>query len=152
MIADTRIVSPQGSPTKHSTLRHLLRYVASICILCLIAGSLAPFRVKVAIGTTSYLHRPLHIISFGLVGLLLFILSESPLQKIKAAIFIFVLAAGLEMAEFMVTYRPPHSIFEWWDLLDDTFGIVAALLFTFVYEGWQSHRKENGPARVLPRE
>ncbi len=122
--------SPGPVEVAQSSSRRLLRYLIWIWISCLVFGSLLPFGIKVKIGTTSQLHRPLHIVAFGLTAFLLLVLSTTYRQKITAIVFVFALAFGLELVEWLVNYHPTYSAFEWRDVLDDSYGIATAAILT----------------------
>ena len=111
---------------KRSRLRPILRYVSFFWIIGLVFGSLLPFHIKVAIGTTSQLHRPLHMFAFGFATFLFLLLSRNRNEKLAVCVSMIAIAAALELLEFRLTYHPKYSVFEWRDLVDDTYGIIMA--------------------------
>lgn len=112
------------------SVRPVLRYIAGFWILGLILGSLLPFRIKVAIGTTSHFHRPLHMFAFGSVTFLLLLISRNRYEKVAVCLLAVVIAVVIEVLELRLTYHPRFSLFEWRDLFDDSYGIAtAAALF-----------------------
>ena len=111
---------------KRSSFRPALRYVAAFWIVGLVLGSLLPFRIKVAIGTTSQLHRPLHMFAFGSATFLYLLLSRNRYEKLAVCALMIAIAVVLELVEFRLTYHPKYSVFEWRDVLDDSYGIITA--------------------------
>jgi hypothetical protein len=112
--------------------RPLIRYLCWIWIMCVIVGSLLPLRMKIALGTTSHLHRPLHMFVFGSAAVVLLLLSNTLRQRLTSVLCILALAAFLEILQFWITYQPKYSAFEWRDLLDDGGGIVIAVVLSML--------------------
>jgi hypothetical protein len=115
--------------------RNVVWWLAIIWISCVIAGSLMPTSMKVAIGTTksgpiearpaSLLHRVFHFGSFYGAAFLVLLLASSRKQEFLAAGAITGLAIGVEASQHFIMGYP---LFEWWDVRDDAIGIVMALV------------------------
>ena len=74
----------------------------------------------------SILHRAAHLISFGVAGLMLLVLSDDRRKEWTAALSIIGLALFIETAQHLL-YR---GTFEWWDVRDDVIGLVVAAVLT----------------------
>jgi hypothetical protein len=100
--------------------RHLLRLLAAVWIVGLLAVSLQPWRPHGE--SQSIVHQVWHVVSFGAAGLMLFALSRNAKQASTAALGIFCLTVAIETSQHLL-YKNP---FEWWDVREDTIGIAFA--------------------------
>ncbi len=110
-----------------------IRRLAVLWIAAIIAGSLMPSRVKIAIGTTTpdsvptrpagFGHRAYHVASFGIAALLLLLLATNRRQELYAAASILALGLAIESIQHFVMSGPA---FEWWDVREDAVGIGLA--------------------------
>jgi hypothetical protein len=113
--------------------RSVVRWFAIIWIFGIIAGSLMPTSIKIAIGTTrpgpiearpaSLLHRVYHFVSFYGAAFLLLLLASDRSRELWVVGAITCLAISIEAAQHFVMGYP---LFEWWDVRDDIIGIVLA--------------------------
>jgi hypothetical protein len=127
------------APVLSSLLKHLLsprglRIFTWVWIFCVIAGSLLPWSLKNRLGTTipdrlngqvavsGWAHRVWHVSVFGFTALLLLIQSSSERQKLHSLMAAFGLGLILEFLEFFFY----GNVFEWWDVRDDAYGVMAA--------------------------
>jgi hypothetical protein len=138
--------APQPSASRRAkledviSLRHL-RLLLPIWIALLFGGSFLPQEGKRALGTQSgyggprWGHRAWHVASFAATGILLGLAYRS--RRGVLLLGLFGLGLMIEVLQVLV-----FGIgFEWWDVRDDGFGVVAA--------GWLS---EVGWLRRLIRE
>jgi len=100
--------------------RQVLRCIATLWIVVLVAVSLQPWRPHGE--SQSNLHQLLHLVLFGAAGVMLFALSQNTKQVWTAAVGIFFLAVAIEISQHLL-YKNP---FEWWDVRDDTIGVAFA--------------------------
>src|SRR5579862_8469762 len=104
--------------------RATLRPVAITWIAFLVAISLQPWRPRGE--SQSIVHQVWHLVSFGAAGLMLLVLSRGRKQHWAAAAMVICLAVAIETSQHLL-YKGP---FEWWDVRDDTIGVLvgAALI------------------------
>ena len=100
--------------------RQALRLVAIVWIVCLIAVSLQPYRPAGESDTIR--HRVFHVLSFGAAALMLLALGTDAKRESIAGLSVLCLAVAIETSQFLL-YKNP---FEWWDVRDDTIGILIA--------------------------
>jgi len=110
--------------------RNVLRWLATIWIIALIAGSLMPSQTKATLGLVgtrppNLEHRVVHFVGFGIGELLLLFLATNRRQEASRVIGVVSLGLGLELTQYFVLSA---RYFEWWDVRDDVIGIVTALL------------------------
>jgi hypothetical protein len=72
----------------------------------------------------SIAHHLEHGVAFAVLALVLLPLGRSRSQKWMLALAIFFLAGALEMRQHQLFRQP----FEWWDVRDDSIGILSACL------------------------
>jgi VanZ family protein len=102
--------------------RHGLRFIATFWIVVLVAVSLQPVRPN---GEPESIFHPVwHVLVFGVAGLMLFSLSRNAKESWIAALWVFCLAVAIEISQHLL-YR---NVFEWWDVRDDTIGLVLAAM------------------------
>jgi hypothetical protein len=105
--------------------RTLLARVAPIWVLALVIGSVLPDAAKIAIGT-HYWHRLYHLLSFGSTAYLLTLIARTTRERLYALLFVIALGAAIEFSQ--------HAIFgnsiEWWDIRDDTLGVLLAAVLS----------------------
>jgi len=101
--------------------RSLVTRIAPFWIVVLIVGSVLPDQAKNAIGAHSQ-HRLYHLLSFGATAYLLTLIGRSNRERFYALLFVIALGTALELAQHLIF----HSPFEWWDVRDDTIGVLAA--------------------------
>jgi hypothetical protein len=107
--------------------RTALRWFATVWVICLIVASLQPLRPPDTSGETrSYKHELEHVIVFGATGLILLALARDRREEWAAAGKVMALAIGIEVAQLLI-YRMPFG-FEWWDVREDTIGMILAML------------------------
>ena len=111
-------------------IRSVVRWLATIWILTLIAGSLMPGQAKVTLGLVgtrppNLEHRVAHFVGFGIAELLLLFLATNRRQQSHRVIGMVSLGLCLELTQHFVL---SGRYFEWWDVRDDAIGIFAALL------------------------
>ena len=85
-------------------------------------GTTTPDRMHAQVEVFGWAHRIWHVSVFGFTALLLLIQSSSERQKFQS----LTVAAGLGLfVEFLecVVYQ---NAFEWWDVRDDTHGVMLA--------------------------
>lgn len=104
--------------------RPSVRRAAIVWIAGLVLGSLQPYRLLANNQNPSIPHRIQHAVTFGVAALLLFLLSQSGKQEWLAGLIVFCLAVAIETAQHLL-YR---NRFEWWDVRDDTIGLLVAAL------------------------
>ncbi len=102
--------------------RQTLRRIAIIWIICLTAGSLQPYRPPGEPHTIR--HRIAHVISFGTAALMLLALGTDGKSESMGALAVLCLAVVIETGQHLL-YK---NSFEWWDVRDDTIGILIAAL------------------------
>jgi VanZ like family len=102
--------------------RQVLRRVATLWIVGLVAVSLQPWRPHGE--SESIVHQMAHLVLFGAAGLMLFALSRNAKQILTAALGIFCLAVAIETSQHLL-YK---NLFEWWDVRDDTIGLAMAAM------------------------
>jgi hypothetical protein len=100
--------------------RQLLRRIAIVWILGVVAVSLQPWRPQGE--SQSIVHPVSHMVLFGVAAAMLFALSENARQAWATALEIFCLAMAIETSQHLL-YK---NLFEWWDVRDDTIGVAAA--------------------------
>jgi hypothetical protein len=110
--------------------KSVIRWLATIWIIALTAGSLMPGQAKVSLGLIgsrppNLEHRIVHCVGFGIAGLLLLFSATNRRQEAYCVIGVVSLGLGLELAQHFVLRG---RYFEWWDLRDDAIGIFTALL------------------------
>jgi hypothetical protein len=114
-----------------------LRRLAPFWVLCLVIGSLLPSDTKVLMGThpgvrrgpnqlrvTSPEHKIFHLVAFGSTALLFLRISTDKRQERLWLFAVVALGAALEIAQHLIG----GNEFEWWDVRDDTYGVLAAFL------------------------
>ncbi len=116
--------------------RKAYAWIAPVWTLCLIAGSLLPYETKLAIGTrprnmvnprapvVTLKHRGFHWLSFASTALILLLLARNRHQELTVTLGVVALGCSLEFAQHAL-YR---NDIEWWDMRDDAYGAVAALV------------------------
>lgn len=110
--------------------RSVIRWLARIWIIALVAGSLMPGPTKATLGLVgtpppNLEHRVVHFVGFGIAELLLLFLVTNRRQEAYRLIAVVGLGLGLELTQhFFLSGR----YFEWWDVRDDVIGIFTALL------------------------
>jgi hypothetical protein len=92
-------------------------------VLVLAAGSFLPDHAKDAIGTHA-VHRLYHLVSFGSTAYLLSLIARDTRERFAASFFVIALGCALEYGQHVVFHIP----IEWWDIRDDTLGVLAAAL------------------------
>ena len=97
-----------------------LRCMTILWIVGLVAVSLQPWRPHGE--SQSILHNVLHVVLFGAPSVMLFALSRDGQKIATSAVWIFCLAMAIETGQHLL-YRDP---FEWWDVRDDTIGLLLA--------------------------
>lgn len=105
-------------PSGRMLTRRALRLIAILWIAGLVAVSLQPWRPEGE--SQSIVHQVSHLISFGAAGVMLFALSNDSRQAWRAALGILCLAVAIETSQHLL-YKNP---FEWWDVRDDTIGVL----------------------------
>lgn len=110
--------------------RSVLRWLATIWIFALIAGSLVPGHAKQALGLIggrrpNREHRVVHFVGFGGAELLLLLLATRRRQEVYCVAGIVGLGVGIELAQDFALHG---GYVEWWDVRDDVCGISAAIL------------------------
>ena len=107
----------------YSSLPMLTRATLLSTAIVLIAGltlfSLGPHMARRGIP-----HRLEHVIAFAVLALLLLPLGQNRPQKWFVVSAIFCVACALEIRQHQVF----NQAFEWWDVRDDSLGVVLALL------------------------
>lgn len=74
-------------------------------------------------------HRVAHIGAFGMLALLLLPLARSRRETWLIIGAIFCVACGMELLQYHVFhFRRERQPIEWWDIRDDTVGLLLALL------------------------
>jgi TRAP-type uncharacterized transport system fused permease subunit len=74
-------------------------------------------------------HRVAHVGAFGALALLLLPLVRSGRETWLIAAAIFCVACGMELLQYHVFHFSRYGqAFEWWDIRDDTVGLLLALL------------------------
>jgi hypothetical protein len=77
----------------------------------------------------SFRHRAGHVSAFGILSLLLLPLGRGQTQKWVIAAAILSFALILELVQYQVFhFHRVHQPFEWWDIRDDSVGLLLALL------------------------
>jgi len=84
-----------------------------------------------------YQHRLVHVSGFGLPAALLFAICSIRWQLAASALFLILIAIGMEYIQHWI-YRGP---LEWWDIRDDVGGILIGALVAFV---WRLGTKRDG--------
>ncbi len=72
----------------------------------------------------SIVHNLWHAFVFGVAALLLMALANGRKREWIGAASVFGLALGIEIAQYLL-YK---GRFEWWDVRDDTIGLLIAML------------------------
>ncbi len=107
--------------------RTALRWFTAIWIICLIVASLQPVRPPdTKEGGNFYKHQIMHVTMFGATALILLALGRRRGDDWRAAAVTVALAIAIEAAQLAI-YRMPFG-FEWWDVREDTIGVVLAML------------------------
>ncbi len=74
-------------------------------------------------------HRVAHIGAFGALAVLVLPLARSRRETWLVAAAIFCVACGMEMMQYQVFHFARNGQeFEWWDIRDNTVGLLLALL------------------------
>jgi TRAP-type uncharacterized transport system fused permease subunit len=74
-------------------------------------------------------HRVAHVGAFGALALLLLPLARSRHETWLIAAAIFCIACGMEVLQYHVFHFSRYGqAFEWWDIRDNTVGLLLALL------------------------
>lgn len=81
--------------------------------------SLAPLRVKNAMGTTGILHSAGHMFVFAVSGVMLLAFADTPISRVWRVLFIFLFCASLEALQTVIY----HNHFEWSDLFIDYLAV-----------------------------
>lgn len=97
--------------------------LAVLWIACMAYFSLRHLVRHAGAGTAA--HRIEHAAAFGFLGLLVLPLSRNRVQEWMLALTIAALAATLELAQHLI-FR--NTVFEWWDVRDDSIGVLFAWL------------------------
>ena len=101
-----------------------VRFLFGAWVTLVAAGSLAPLRVKLLLGTSGRWHNPIHMVVFFLTGVMLFADARlKPSTRATRAVLLFLFCCTLEWLE-AVLY---HNGFEWGDMFLDTIAIACAL-------------------------
>jgi hypothetical protein len=82
-----------------------------------------PDGAKGAIGTHTQ-HRFYHLLSFGSTAYLLTLIARDARERFYGLLFVVLLGVLLETGQYLVF----NIHFEWWDVRDDTIGVLAAAL------------------------
>jgi hypothetical protein len=117
--------------------RPFLKRLAPFWVLCLVIGSLLPSDTKVLLGThpgvrrgphklrvTSPQHKIFHLVTFGSTALLFLRISTDKRQELLWMFAVVALGGMLEIAQHLIG----GNEFEWWDVRDDTYGVLAVFL------------------------
>jgi len=104
--------------------REIILRTAQAWILLLIVGSLQPVRPRPVLVSVVSLHRLIHWLAFSGASLLLLYLCRTRAQEIRSVLSVFFLGLFLEYAQHLIYHNP----IEWWDVRDDAFAILAALV------------------------
>lgn len=102
--------------------RKRLRLIAIVWLVVLTAVSLQPYRPPGESQTSG--HRIAHAIAFGVPALMLLRLARSLRQQWAASLIVLCLALAIETAQHLIY----GNAFEWWDVRDDTIGLLIAIL------------------------
>lgn len=103
-----------------------MRWIVCIWLATITALSLAPFEVKVQLGTMGRFHDLGHFSIFLLTAILLSWTGQGPKSKLVRCVGVCWIAAFLEALETAVY----HNRFEWHDVIIDAFG--AAIGFAVI--------------------
>ena len=116
--------------------RAFLLKFAPIWVVCLVLGSLLPGNVKVSLGTTTLeqqihpnqnvtvRHRVLHLVMFSFTASLFLLLARSSRAEVGSVVMVMLLGAAVEFAQHWIY----QFTFEWWDVRDDSVGVLGAYL------------------------
>lgn len=113
--------------------RRQIRALLPYWIAVLIIGSFLPGPAKRVLGTQpgggppgqpAPMHRAWHLLSFGSTALLTSLAAGSSRRRVLHPVAVFVLGLSIELLQ------PPvfGGELEWWDIRDDGYGVLAALL------------------------
>lgn len=120
------------STYKQIVPRPLLQILANVCLIMLIIGSFLPSKAKVwigtqhpgdLVGTVSMQHRLFHIAAFGLTTLGFLLLERSRKGEVILSMLMCVLGCAIESMQSLLSQ---FRFFEWWDIRDDFYAVVAA--------------------------
>lgn len=115
--------------------RRLLLRVIPLWLFCVATGSFLPGKTKLAIGTTTparaasrvetvgIIHRCLHVAAFGATAMLLIFAAPNRRREVTGALCALAFGTLIETIQPLVF----GNVFEWWDVRDDAFGVLAAL-------------------------
>jgi hypothetical protein len=113
-------------------------------------GSLGPFQFRTAYGRFLnrhiqvygiwYVtpHALMHILSFGLLGLLASLISERWPLRISGIVGVLILGLAIEWLQFR---SHPSNPFETWDLRSDALGVCLGALLAYT---WSAARGPSG--------
>jgi hypothetical protein len=109
--------------------RIFLIRISPLWVLSLVIGSLLPGAAKTALGThVPVQHRLYHALAFGATAYLFLLIARGARERLYALLFTIGLAVAIEYLQ----YRISGGVFEWWDVRDDSLGVLAAvLIFTW---------------------
>jgi hypothetical protein len=114
--------------------RQRLTIVAEPMLLLLIVGSVLPYGAKAALGEQMpFKHRIYHALTYGSTAWLLTLIARNPRERVAAILGMIALGAALEYMQHCIYLCP----YEWWDVRDDSFGVVAAALL----DQWSALRR-----------
>jgi VanZ family protein len=105
-------------------MRAALRRIAIIWVICLVIFSLQPNRAPGTRGR-AIPHQSEHVVIFGATAVLLMTLARNRREEWIAAACVVGLAVAIEFAQWGI-YRMPG--FEWWDVREDSLGILLGLV------------------------
>lgn len=137
--------------------RKLYKAIAPIWLLVLIVGSLLPYEAKVAMGSrpgypvspktrvATLKHRTFHWLSFGSTALLLMLLARGRKEDLLATTATMALGMAIEWTQHVMY----HSRLEWWDVRDDTYAALAALLLVLFTPVKRALVRDDAPAGQL---
>lgn len=95
----------------------------ALVAVAILTVSLVPWEIKDALGTDGIWHRYFHFGVFAAVALAATLRARTFRSRVLMAAAVLLLAFATEAAEFAV-YRMIE--FEWFDIRDDTAGILTA--------------------------
>jgi|SRR5579871_2229915 len=124
---------PSGSAWKRI---QFLRRTTQAWFLLLILASLQPKRPPSLAG----FHREIHWLGFAGAAFLLLLAARNFSQALGRAGVAFLIGLSLEVMQHLAY----HRAFEWLDVTDDAFAILAALVLYY----WTSIRSKAAPGRL----
>jgi len=124
--------------------RSLLMRIALLWTAAIVIGSFLPIGVKEAIGTetrsslpavqhrAAVRHRAGHLVAFGIAALLFATASTKNSHRLCYFLLMAALGSTIEYSQHVIF----GSVFEWWDIRDDTLAaVVGSLLGPLVVLG-----------------